>query len=349
MAASDQTAPGSAPKALNPAQQQGLKKATAAGNQQQYLTNHPGVAAHQQKVAAAPGAPAAGAGGQKAGGSAVPPSKPPPGATSQKPGQAPRPLSPAQKQGLARAQQQGTTDQYLQQHQGVAAHQQKVAAQQADVQRGTPQATPPPGAPATGASGGKPNAPATQPTPPPAATPPADAGTPGQPTTFKEALDAQVGAGATDKFGPAAWTGADPVTTAKNAADETIAKANATTRNRYAAGGFGDSAREGVDETTSNANYGAQLADVVAGRGIQEQTQGLDRLASMFGTAGEQQIQQALAAGQLNNQLGTTGTGMTAIGANEQQIPGISDVITLLTNYGLTNSLSSGAQRPPKG
>jgi hypothetical protein len=40
---------------------------------------------------------------------------------------------------------------------------------------------------------------------------------------------------------------------------------------------------------------------------------------------------------------------MTAIGANEQQIPGISDVITLLTNYGLTNSLSSGAQRPPKG
>jgi hypothetical protein len=355
------------PQALTPQQKQGLAKATAAGTQQQYLAQHQGVAAHQQK-AAAQGAPATGAGGQKAGGSAVPPSgkkkppggqpAPPPGAnaaTSQQPGQAPRPLSPAQKQGLARAQQQGTTAQYLTNHPGVATHQQRTAAQ---AQPGTtaaaapPAATPPPGAPATGASGTKPNNPAAQPTPAPtapAATGPAGAGTPGQPTTFKDALDAQVGAGATDKFGPAAWTGADPITTARNASQNLVDTANATTRNRYAAGGFGNSAREGIDEATSNANYGAQLADVLAGRGIQEQTQGLDRLASMFGTAGEQQIQQALAAGQLNQQLGTTGTGMTAIGANEQQIPGISDVITLLTNYGLTNSLSSGAQRPPKG
>jgi hypothetical protein len=352
-------APGSAPKALNPQQQQGLKKATAAGNQQQYLTNHPGVAAHQQKVAAAPGAPAAGAGGQKAGGSAVPPSNkkpaggqpaPPPGAnnaTAQKPGQAPRPLSPAQKQQLARATQQGTQAQYLQNHPGVAAHQQKVAAQQA----GQPAST---GAPATGASGGKPSSPAAQPTPAPTpeATPAATT-TPGQtdtgPTTFQQAFENQIGAGSMDKFGPAAWTGADPITTARNVAQQQIDTANAATRARYAASGFGNSAREGIDEATSNANYGAQLADTLAARGITEQSTGLDRLANMFGTAGEQQIQQAGVAGGLNQQLGTTGTGLTAIGANEQQIPGISDVITLLSNFGIMNSLSSGAQRPPKG
>lgn len=40
-------------RALQPGQRQGLNRATAAGNQQQYLANHPGVQTHMNKVAAA--------------------------------------------------------------------------------------------------------------------------------------------------------------------------------------------------------------------------------------------------------------------------------------------------------
>jgi hypothetical protein len=380
MAQTQNAGQGNAPGAKNPRQQQ---------RQQQRQQRRQAAQRPQQMPAGGPsvpgqGAPAQGAGGQKAGGTPVPPSTNAAGATAQQPGQAPRPLNQQQKQGLQRATQQGTLDQYLAKHQGVQQHMSRVQAggtsgQQARYatmqqqnqqaaqakQGGTPAAaTPPAGNAANGASGGKPNAAAAQPTPaptpptnpPPTGTapgstnpPPTGTSTPGAPTTFADMFNAQYGQGAANQFGPAPWTGADPITTARNQAQNLVDTANAATRNRYAAGGFGNSAREGIDEATSNANYGAQLADVLAGRGIQEQTQGLDRLANMIGTAGQQNLQAQQIGLDANQQLGALGTGITGIGSSEQQIPGMSDAITMLTNYALMNSFSRGAQRPPKG
>src|SRR5262245_2896681 len=206
-----------------------------------------------------PGAPAAGPGGEKAGGTAVPPKqpKPPPAPKpprapaagigtqpaagrptqplTQRPGQAPRPLNVQQQNQVQKHAQQGTLDQYMTSHPGVAKHYGKVqaggtAGQQAKYQTlqqqnqaakaGQPPST---GAPGAGAGGGKPNAPAAQPTPAPTpapAAPAADTGgggaaaTPAAPATFEDAFNAQYGQGAAGQFGPSAWTGPNPIQTA---------------------------------------------------------------------------------------------------------------------------------------
>jgi|SRR5215467_2109066 len=346
-----------------------------------------------------PGAPAAGPGGQKAGGTAVPPkqpkpppppkaAKPPAGAPAggagnqkggsqpaagkpvqpltQKPGQAPRPLNPAQKTQVQKAAQGGTLDQYLASHPGVAQHYGKVqaagtAGQQGKYQTlqqqnqaakaGQPAAT---GAPAAGAGGGKPNAPGAQPTPAPtpAATPAADTGGGGggaaAPTTFEDAFNAQYGQGAAQQFGPSAWTGPNPIETAQAAAQRALGTNLADVRARYAGSGFGNSAREALSEGTAVGDFATNFGDIASARALQERQTGLDRLASMFGTAGAQQLQGQQLGIEANQQLANLGTGLTGIGAQEQGLPNQSDFITLLTNMGITNTLSQGAMRPPK-
>src|SRR5262245_26792451 len=334
-----------------------------------------------------PGAPAAGPGGQKAGGTAVPPKqpKPPPAPKpprapaagigtqpaagrptqplTQRPGQAPRPLNVQQQNQVQKAAQGGTLDQYMASHPGVAKHYGKVQAagtagqqgkyqtlqqQNQAAQAGQPGAT---GAPAAGAGGGKPNSPGAQPTPAP--TPPGgDTGGGGgggaAPTTFEEAFNAQFGQGAMGQFGPPAWTGPDPIQTARAAAQRGLQEDLAGVRARYAGSGFGNSAREALAEGQATGDFATKFGDIAAQRGMEQQTTGLDRLASMFGTAGAQNLQGQQIGLEANKQLADLGTGLTGIGAQEQGLPNQSDFITLLTNMGITNTLSQGAMRPPK-
>src|SRR5215475_2359992 len=324
------------------------------------------------------GAPAAGAGGQKAAGTAVPPKQKagtqpaagkPVQPLTQKPGQAPRPLNLQQQNQVQKAAQGGTLDQYMASHPGVAQHYGRVQAagtsgQQAKYaglqqqnqtakagQPGQPAAT---GAPAAGAGGGKPNAPGAQPTPAP--TPPAaDTGGGGgggggaaAPTTFEDAFNAQYGQGAMSQLGPPAWTGPNPIETARAAAQRGLQEDLAGVRGRYAGSGFGNSAREALAEGQATADFATQFGDVAAQRGMEQQTTGLDRLANMFGTAGAQQLQGQQIGLEGTQQLAGLGTGLTGIGAQEQGLPNQSDFITLLTNMGITNTLSQGAMRPPK-
>ena len=341
------------------------------------------------------GAPAAGAGGQKAAGTAVPPKQKagtqpaagkPVQPLTQKPGQAPRPLNQAQKNQVQKAAQGGTLDQYLANHPGVAKHYGKVQAggtsgqqakyatlqqQNTAAKGGQPGQPPSTGAPAAGAGGGKPNAPAAQPTPAPTppTTPDASGGgaapgaapaAPQQDTgadvsvanpaagTFGEAFNAQYGTGANRQFGPSEWTGQNPIETARAAAQRALDENLANTRARYAGSGFGNSAREALTEGQAVGDFATQFGDVASQRAEQERQTGLDRLANMFGTAGAQQLQGKQIGLEANQQLANLGTGITGIGAQEQGLPNQSDFITLLTNMGITNTFSQGAMRPPK-
>src|SRR5215475_4687982 len=186
-----------------------------------------------------PGNPAAGAGGQKAAGTAVPGKRRQrPGANqpltnqplTKQPGQAPRPLNLAQHNQVQNAAQKGTLDQYLANHPGVAKHYGRVQASgtsgqkahYATLQQKNTAAKAGTGAP----GGGKGGAAAPQPAPTAPGNPggaPADAGgvvggntggaptPPAAPTTFADAFNAQYGAGAANQFGPAPWTGPDPI------------------------------------------------------------------------------------------------------------------------------------------
>ncbi len=313
----------------------------------------------QQKTPAA-GAPAQGAGGQKAAGQAAPPKpKPQPkpkaaagvpaqGAGRQKAGQpAPgaglgaRPLTAQQTKGLAKAQAGGTEAQYLKKHQGVATHQQKIGAP-----------APTPGAPAQGAGGTKGQAVnnATAPPPPgapPPTTPAAAPGAPAAPPTVQDVLKAQYGSNAPETF-QQDWYGGNPLTTALDAARRSTGEALSGVRARYAGSGFGNSAREALAEGQAigdvNTNLGAQLAQF----GSQERGSDMDRLANMFATAGQQDIQQKQIGADLNQQLANLGTGITGIGANEQQIPNAELITTLLTNMSQQPTSSSGASKQPR-
>jgi len=272
---------------------------------------------------------------------------------------------------VQKAAQGGTLDQYMASHPGVAQHYGRVqaagtAGQQGKYQTlqqqnqaaktGQPGAT---GAPAQGAGGGKPNAPAAQPTPAPT-PPPADTGGAGgagggggggaaaAPTTFEDAFNAQYGQGAMGQFGPPAWTGPNPIETARAAAQRGLQEDLAGVRGRYAGSGFGNSAREALAEGQATGDFATKFGDIAAQRGMEQQTTGLDRLANMFGTAGAQQLQGQQIGLEANQALANLGTGLTGIGAQEQGLPNQSDFITLLTNMGITNTLSQGATRPPK-
>jgi hypothetical protein len=318
----------------------------------------------QQKKPAA-GAPAQGAGGQKAAGQAAPPKAPkpppapkkPPGAPAQgaggQKGGAPgaglgaKPLTAQQTKGLAKAQASGTEAQYLKRHQGVATHQQKIGA--------TP--APTPGAPAQGAGGNKGAAGVNATTPAPGAAPTTPGATPGASAdtngqgpaapTVQDILNKQYGSNAASTF-QQDWYGGNPLETAQAAAKRATDEALAGVRNRYASSGFGSSGREAIAEGQAigdvNTNLGAQLAQL----GTNVRGDDLNRLANMFATAGQQDIQGKQIALDANQQLANLGTGVTGIGATEQQIPGADLISTILTNLSQQPTYSQGAQKQPR-
>jgi len=333
------------------------------------------------------GAPAQGAGGQKAAGQAAPPSKPaakpppppkpPPkpkaaagapaqGAGGQKAGQpaapaapaAPKakPLTPQQTKQLAKAQAGGTEAQYLANHPGVAKHQQKIGA-------------PTPGAPGQGAGGAKNAAGANATTPPPGGAPgqgaggnkggaqpppgtdasagaPAGAPAPAAPTV-EDILNKQYGSNAASTF-QQDWYGDNPLTTAMNAANRVMGQNLADVRARYAGSGFGNSAREALAEGQAIGDVSTNLGANLAQLGTNVRSEDLNRLANMFSTAGEQDIQQKQIGAELNKQLADLGTGVTGIGASEQAIPGAELITTLLTNMSRQPTYSQGAQKLPR-
>jgi hypothetical protein len=292
----------------------------------------------------AQGQPAAGAGGGKG-----------PGATAAPPkAQKLKPLAAGQQQGLTQAAQKGNLDVFLANHPGLQTRFSKVAAgagkpkQQANVQKWQAANTaakaagqPPPGAPATGAPAGKGAAP---PPPGPTVTPPAE----GPPPSFLDAFNTALGGGASDVLGPMAWTGPNPIETARAAAQRGLDENLANVRARYAGSGFGNSARESLAEGQAVGDFATQFGDVAAARGLGERQQGLDRLAQMFSTAGAQDIQGRALGLQADQAMANLGTGLTAIGAQEQEIPNLSNAIAMLTNMAGQKNLSRGAMKPSK-
>jgi hypothetical protein len=297
------------------------------------------------------GAPAAGAGGGKgAGATAAPPKAGP------KPGQRLPSLNAQQKQMLNQATQRGNLDVFLAQHPGLKQRFANVEAgagrpkQQENVKKwqaaneaakaaGQPPPLPfPNGAPPSGASGGK------------GAAPPAAGPAPEQPPdpSFLNAFNTALGSGASETLGPPAWTGPDPIQTARAAAQRGLDENLANVRARYAGSGFGNSARESLAEGQAVGDFATQFGDVAAQRGMQQQTTGLDRLAQMFSTAGAQDIQGRALGLQADQAMANLGTGLTAIGAQEQEIPNLSNIIATLTNLGRQGNISKGSMRPGK-
>jgi len=302
---------------------------------------------------AAAGAPGAGAGGQKAGGAAVPPKKGPqqkPAAAAPKP-QPARPLTPQQTKQLAKAQASGNEAQYLANHPGVAKHQQKIGAPAtgASGQKGSqpPAAAgaPPPGNPAGGAGGNK--------TPPPGAPPPAatpDAAAPAaapEENTFEQGFNAQFGKGAMNQFGNMGWYGANPIDTAWKAGEQGLQKDLAGIRERFGQGGMGTSSQNLLAQQSAASDFETQFADKAAQLGVGARENDLNRLATMFAGAGEQQLAGKQQELQANQQLANLGTGLTAIGAQEQQIPNLSEMGSILANFGNVRGFNRGAMNPP--
>jgi hypothetical protein len=266
-------------------------------------------------------------------------------------------LTPQQKQALNRASERGNLDVFLAQHPGMQKRFGKVGAgaggpqQRTNVQNwqaanaaakaaGNAPINPPVGAPATGASGGKGAA-----APPPAAGP-----APAQPPnpSFLDAFNTALGGGASDVLGPLPWTGPNPIETARAAAQRGLDENLANVRARYAGSGFGNSAREGLAEGQAVGDFATQFGDVAAQRGLQERQTGLDRLAQMYSTAGAQDIQGRALGLQADQAMANLGTGLTAIGAQEQEIPNLSNIIATITNLGKQGTQSKGSMRPGK-
>ena len=325
-------------------QGQGSSPQAAAQPAAQGGMQNPKKAQPQKK--AAPGAPAAGAGGGKGAGATPSPPK-------QKPLQQ---MSAEQKQGLNKAAQAGNLDVFLAKHQGLqnrfnkvgagagtTKQQQKMQSYQAGNTAAKAAGQPPAGAPSTGASGNKPGA------QPPAATTPDAAPTPPANPSFMDALNTALGSGASDVLGPPAWTGPNPIETARAAAQRGLDQNLASVRARYAGSGFGNSAREGLAEGQAVGDFATNFGDVAAQRGMQQQQSGLDRLANMYTTAGQQDLQGRALGMQGNQNLGTLGTGITAIGSQEQEIPNLANSIALLTNMAGSTNFSRGGMHPPKG
>jgi hypothetical protein len=298
----------------------------------------------KQKKQPGMGQPAAGAGGGKG-----------PGAQPSPPKQQKlQGMTAQQKQGLNKASQQGNLDVFLAQHPGLqnrfakvgagagtAKQQQKVQGWQAGNTAAKAAGQPPPGAPATGASGGKPTPPAPTPDAGPAPTPPAN-------PSFLDAFNTALGGGASNLLGPPAWTGPNPIETARAAAQRGLDENLANVRARYAGSGMGSSGREALAEGQAVGDFATQFGDVAAQRGMQQQTTGLDRLAQMFSTAGAQDIQGRALGLQADQAMANLGTGLTAIGAQEQDIPNLSNAIALLTNMSRQTNMSRGAMKPAK-
>jgi hypothetical protein len=280
------------------------------------------------------------------------------------PSQNPQSLKPQQAQNMMQAAQKGNLDQFLAKHPKIAAQQQAVTAgggakqqkfqgrvQGAQAKAGqgapatgasggkgaAPPAAPPPGNPAAGAGGGKNAAPAAA---PPAAAPAAD-------NTFAQGFNAQFGKGAMDQFGNMGWYGANPIETAWKAGQQGLQKDLAGIRERFGQGGMGTSSRNLLSQESAAQDFETQFADKAAQLGLGARENDLNRLATMFAGAGEQQLAGKAQELQANQQLANLGTGITAIGAQEQGIPNLAEMGTILANFGNVQGRSRGAMNPP--
>jgi len=188
---------------------------------------------------------------------------------------------------------------------------------------------------------------ATQPPAPGADTTGQGGGDGGGAPTVEDILNKQYGSNAASTF-QQNWYGDNPLTTAMGAANRVLGQNLADVRARYAGSGFGNSAREALAEGTATGDVATNLGAQLAQLGTQVRGEDLNRLANMFQTAGEQDIQQKQIGAELNQQLANLGTGITGIGATEQQIPGADLITTLLTNMSRQPSFTQGAQRQPR-
>jgi len=143
------------------------------------------------------------------------------------------------------------------------------------------------------------------------------------------------------------WYGQNPIETARAAGQRALDENLAQTRARYAGSGFGNSAREALAEGQAQGDFATKFGDIAAERGLGARESDLNRLATMFATAGEQQLQGKQQELTANQQLANLGTGLTAIGSQEQGIPNFSDAAALIANFGNVQGRNRGAMNPP--
>ncbi len=266
-------------------------------------------------------------------------------------------LNQQQQQGFSRASRRGNLEQWLANHQGAANKLGGMGEQNATQQQRltahlsrNATAVNASGNPAAGAGGGKQGSPpagggnapnvtnAAPPTGNPAmananqkaSTAKGGANSP-VPPTYQDGLNAQFGQN--NPFGQRQWYGDNPLETAQAVAQRNFDKNLADIRSRFAASGTGNSARQAIAEGTALGEFGTGLGDVLAQRGEgafqNDATRGLQAL---MGAAGNQNQRDALAL-QLNQQLGGLGTGLTGVGAQEQGIPNLGEILGILTAF----------------
>jgi hypothetical protein len=187
-----------------------------------------------------------------------------------------------------------------------------------------PTVAPPPAAPNLGAG---PSAGAT-----PAAAPA------GPPPTYDAALTSAFGQG--QPFGMRG-NYQDANNPMYAGAQRAMQQAMAQIRARFAGGGMGNSSREALAEGEQVGAFGGQMATIGenayqndAGRGLQ----------ALLG-AGSQQLQgQQIAQGGINQLLGA-GTQLNQMGVNEQSIPGLQAILSLLGLFGTSSGSGTSSQQ----
>lgn len=211
----------------------------------------------------------------------------------------------------------------------------------------TPAIPPPVPPPATGAAptGGplgtpKPPTPGgyTQ-TPKPQGQPGSKPAPAGPPPTTAGLLDTQFGQGAGTAFGP--WqNGANPLDTAQALAQRNLGQALAGIRARYGANGLGNSGREALSEGEATGSAIAQLGDLLAQRGMDQNKTALSALLG----AGSQNLQGRALDLQNAQQLGTQGQAFTGISASEQNPPLMNAIMNLLGMFGPVSTSGQSTQ-----
>jgi len=262
-----------------------------------------------------------------------------------------QPLTQQQRQGLKQATAAGNQASFLQQHQGIQQHINKLQAGNPKQQQrattllggGQPAAPAPQGSGPTGAS--KPSGGGQQ----PAATAPAPAasGAPAPPPTFTGSLTSQYGTG--QPFDLQSWYGDNPLETGKAAATQNLQKNLADIRNTYGGGGMGTSAQEALAEGTATAQMNTQLGQYLSALGQQARGDDATRALQAFLGAGQQQLQgqqNQIAATQGQGQLGSL---LSNIGAMEQGIPNASLIANILGLYTNQSGTGSYMQRQNTG
>lgn len=166
------------------------------------------------------------------------------------------------------------------------------------------------------------------------------------------------------QFAPSTLFG-NPLETAQARAQNLLEQNLAQTQAGFGAAGLGNSSRAALTRGAAIGEAATNLGDILAQRGLQQRQTDLDRLLSASTQQGgfqqqdvSRQLQAMLGGGQLEQgqqalnqaaqqlalgglgQLGQQGAGLTGIAAQEQQVPGLGGVLSMLGQFG--QSISSG-------